>query len=80
MNVELQEFLEKLAEVLEVPSVALADDFRSVPLWSSLVGFAVMVMFDLEYGIELTAAELKSAKTVADLARKAGVLGPMERT
>lgn len=76
MDAELDNFLERLAEVLEVPSVALGDDFRMVPMWSSLVGFSVMLMFDLEYGVELTAAELKAAKTVADLAKKAGVLDP----
>ena len=74
MDAELQNFLDRLAETLEVPSVALTDDFRTVPMWSSLVGFSVMVMFDLEYGKALTAEELKQAKTVADLARKAGVL------
>lgn len=63
-----------MAETLEVPSVALDDEFRSVPMWSSLVGFSVMVMFDLEYGKELTAAELQSARTVRDLAKKAGVV------
>ena len=77
MSERLENFLERLAEVLEVPSVALEDDFRTVPMWSSLVGFSVMLMFDLEYGLELTAWELKSAKTVADLAKKAGVLGPL---
>jgi len=73
MNLEVQTFLDRLAEVLEVPSVSLDDDFRAVPMWSSLVGFSVMVMFDLEYGVGLTAEELKSARTVRDLARKAGI-------
>jgi len=73
MSSELQTFLDKLAETLEVPSVSLDDDFRTVPLWSSLVGFSVMVMFDLEYGVGLTAEELKAARTVRDLAKKAGI-------
>jgi len=73
MSPELQTFLDKLAEVLEVPSVSPDDDFRSVPMWSSLVGFSVMVMFDLEYGVGLTAEELKAAHTVRDLAKKAGI-------
>jgi len=73
MSPELQTFCEKVAEALEVPSVALDDDFRTVPMWSSLVGFSVMVMFDLEYGVALTAEELKAARTVRDLAEKAGV-------
>ena len=71
---KLQDFLDRLAETLEVPALALDDDFRSVPMWSSLAGFSVMVMFDLEYGKGLTAAELQVARTVRDLARKAGVV------
>jgi len=73
MSPDLQTFLDKLAEVLEVPSVSLDDDFRAVPMWSSLVGFSVMVLFENEFGCLLTAAELMAAKTVGDLAKKAGV-------
>jgi len=73
MSPELQTFLDKLAETLEVPSVALDDDFRVVPMWSSLVGFSVMVLFENEFGKVLTAAELQAAQTVGDLARRAGV-------
>ena len=75
MDSESQKFLERIAEVLEVPSVTLDDDFRAVPMWSSLVGFSTMVMIDLEYGRQVTAADLKSAKTVRDLAKLAGVDG-----
>ncbi len=74
MSENLQIFLDKLSEVLEVPCLSLDDDFRAVPMWSSLVGFSVMVMFDLEYGVGLTADELKAARTVRDLAKKAGVV------
>ena len=74
MDAQLQTFLDRLAETLETPSVSLDDDIRATPMWSSLVGFAVMVMLDLEYGKTLTAEELKQAHTVRDLARKAGVV------
>ena len=74
MDPELQKFLERLAETLEVPSVGLDDDFRSVPMWSSLVGFSVMVMIDLDYNREIKAADLQAARTVRDLARLAGVI------
>ena len=70
----MQTFLDRLAEVLEVPSVSLETDFRTVPMWSSMTGFAVMVMMDLDYGKGVTAADLKAAKTVADLAKLAGVV------
>ena len=75
MDSESQKFLERIAEVLEVPSVTLDDDFRAVPMWSSLVGFSTMVMIDLEYGRQVTAADLKAATTVRDLAKLAGVDG-----
>jgi len=74
MSPELQNFLDRLAEVLEVPSVSLDDEFRSVPMWSSLVGFSVMILFESEFGRVLTVAELQAAKTVGDLAKKAGVV------
>ena len=73
METEVQTFLERLAETLEVPSVSLDDDFRSVPMWSSLVGFAVMVMFELEYEKPLSVTDLKQAATVRDLAKLAGI-------
>ena len=75
MDLSVQTFLERIAEVLEVPSVTLDDDFRAVPMWSSLVGFSTMVMIDLEYGRQVTAADLTAAKTVRDLAKLAGVEG-----
>lgn len=73
MESEVQTFLERLAETLEVSSVSLDDDFRSVPMWSSLVGFAVMVMFELEYEKPLSVTDLKQAATVRDLAKLAGI-------
>ncbi|MGN0855441.1 MAG: acyl carrier protein [Kiritimatiellia bacterium] len=69
----MQDFLDQVAEVLEVPSVALADDFRTVPYWSSLTGFALIVMMAQRYGRTVSADELRAARTVADLARLAGV-------
>ena len=75
MDLSVETFLERIAEVLEVPSITLDDDFRAVPMWSSLVGFSTMVMIDLEYGRQVTATDLKSAKTVRDLAKLAGVDG-----
>lgn len=75
MDSQVQTFLDRVAEVLEVPSVALEDDFRTAPLWSSLSGFALMVMVENEYGCSLTAGELQTLRTVGELARKVGVIG-----
>ena len=69
----MQEFLDRVAEVLEVPAIGAADDFRSVPMWGSLMGFGLIVMIGQKYGRKVAAADIASARTVADLARLAGV-------
>ena len=73
MEPELQTFLDRLAEVLEVPSIGPADDFRAVPMWSSLVGFSVLVMLEQSYGRRVEMSAFMSARTVRDLAKLAGV-------
>lgn len=69
----MQEFLSRVAEVLEVPAVRPEDEFRSVPMWGSLTGFALAVMLEQSYGRRLTAADFANLRTVADLAAAAGV-------
>ncbi len=69
----MQEFLGWVAEVLEVPEVGAADDFRSVPMWGSLMGFGLIVMIGQKYGRRVSAADIVAARTVADLAALAGV-------
>ena len=69
----VQEFLDQVAEVLEVPSVGPEDDFRQVPLWSSLAAFGILTMLEQRYGLQLGLADLQAARTVRDLAKRAGV-------
>ena len=71
----MDEFLDSVAEVLEVSGVAPSDDFRQVPMWGSLMGFGLIVMIGQRYGRGISAADLAGAKTVLDLARLAGVEG-----
>lgn len=71
----MKEFLERVAEVLEVPEIGADDDFRSVPMWGSLLGFGLMVMIGQRYGRRVSAADMAASRTVADLAALAGV-GP----
>jgi len=68
-----QEFLERVAGILEVPSVAPETDFRAGPLWDSLTAFALRVMIHQRFGRELSAADLEKCRTVADLMAVAGV-------
>ncbi len=71
---DAQEFLERTARILEVPSVAADTDFRAGPLWDSLTAFALRVMIDQRCGRKLTGADIDSCKTVSDLMKAAGVV------
>ena len=57
----------------EVPSVSPDYAFRSAPGWSSLMGFALIVLLDQAYHVTLTVEDFLKLETVADLARAAGV-------
>ena len=69
----MQEFLERVADVLEVSAVQPGDAFRDVPMWGSLTGFALVVMIEQRYGKRLTAEDFAPLRTVADLAAVVGV-------
>ncbi|MBQ4200162.1 MAG: acyl carrier protein [Kiritimatiellae bacterium] len=71
----MQKFLDKVAEVLEVPSVTPDFAFRSAPEWSSLTGFALLVMCEQEYGARIAPDDFLKLRTVGDLAAAAGVVG-----
>ncbi len=73
MATRTQEFLERVAGILEVPDVSPDADFRAGPLWDSLTAFALRVMIDQRFGKALSAAELEKCRTVADLMAAAGV-------
>lgn len=70
---EAQEFLDRTAGILEVPSVTPDTDFRSGPLWDSLTAFALRVMIDQRCGKRLSGADIETCKTVSDLMKAAGV-------
>jgi acyl carrier protein len=46
-----------------VPETRLAD----LPEWDSLAALGVIVMFDMEYSITITGADLKNCETIKDL-------------
>ncbi len=70
---EAQEFLERTARILEVPSVTPDTDFRAGPLWDSLTAFALRVMIDQRCGKRLSGVDIEACKTVSDLMKAAGV-------
>ena len=62
-----EEFLVALADVLEVPSIGLGDDYRETPLWGSLTAFALKVMLQQRFGVTLTLGELAAFPTAGGL-------------
>ena len=69
----MNEFLVRVANILETPSVAQDLEFRTVRGWGSMMGFALFIMLEDEYGVKLTPESFRELKTVADLMSAAGV-------
>ena len=73
MSMNQQTFLDRVAGILEVPSVGPDTDFRAGPLWDSLTAFALRVMISQKCGRTLSGADIDACRTVADLMAAAGV-------
>lgn len=69
----MNEFLDRVANILETPDAGPGLEFRSVSGWGSMMGFALFVMLEDEYGVKLTPAQFRELKTVADLMQVAEV-------
>ena len=63
----MNDFLDRVANVLEVPEATEELEFRSVPGWGSMMGFALFIMLEDEYGAKMTPEQFRELKTVADL-------------
>ena len=63
----MDEFLDRVANILEIPEATPELEFRSVPGWGSMMGFALFVMLEDEYGVRLAPEQFRDRKTVADL-------------
>ena len=68
----MDEFINKVSVVLEVPSVTPDTCFRTIVGWCSLKAFGLLVMLEQDYGKTLSIDEFLKLETVADLARAAG--------
>ena len=70
----MEEFTAKIADILEVDSVAPDFRFRTVDDWNSLKGFSLMVLMEQDYGKEMSVDDFLGCETVNDLAKFAGVV------
>lgn len=65
------DFFCRVADILEVPAVTPEFEFRSVPGWGSMMGFALYVMLEDEYGVNITPERFRELKTVGSLIAEA---------
>jgi len=63
----MNEFLQKIAGILEVDVVNETDNLKAFPQWDSLAVLSVIAMLDANYGVNLRAADFQEVGTAADL-------------
>lgn len=67
----MTEFCSTLAEILDVEALTEDDVLADFPAWDSLSVLSTLAMLDSQYGVNLTAKDLKDVRTVADLWNRA---------
>ena len=63
----MNEFCEKIADILDTETISETDLLADFPEWDSLSILSVIAMLDSNYGVNLDSDNLKGVKTVADL-------------
>lgn len=69
----MNEFLDKVAEILEVDAVTPELKFREIDDWNSMKGFSLIVLLEGDYGKQMPIALFLKCETVGELAAFAGV-------
>ncbi len=63
----MEEFLKKMAAILEQETVKPDDDLKAFPQWDSLAVLSVIAMLDASYGVNLRAADFGPVNTAGEL-------------
>ena len=63
----MNEFFQKIAEILEVDEVKEGDVLRDFAQWDSLSILTLIATIGSTYGVNLTAVVFKEAKTAGEL-------------
>lgn len=63
----MNEFLMKIANILEEKAVKETDKLKAFAQWDSLAVLSVIAMLDANYGVNLRAAEFEQVNTAGDL-------------
>lgn len=67
---DIQTFIEKFAEAVDVDASVLAaeTEFRNLDEWDSVAYISVIAMMDEEYDIQIEMAQFKQLKTLGAIA------------
>jgi acyl carrier protein len=57
----------QLAEILEADQVNPEDILNKFDYWDSLTVLSILAMFDANYGVNLTAADVRAMRTAGEL-------------
>lgn len=63
----MDKFLAEMAEILEEDSVQATDELERFESWDSLAVLSVVAMADEQFGVNLSAQDIRRADTVAEL-------------
>ncbi len=63
----MENFLFKLAEILEVDKVEMNNVLKDFDEWDSLTSLSIIATIDADFNVNISAEELLSASTVDDL-------------
>ncbi len=63
----MNEFLNKIAGILEVAAVQEGDNLKAFPQWDSLSVLSVIAMLDADYQVNLKATDFKQVQTAGEL-------------
>lgn len=67
---DINTFIKKFCDELEVEEAELINgetDFHEIDEWSSMSGMRVIAFIEMEYGVLLSAADIRSAATLSEL-------------
>ena len=63
----MEKYLDNIAEMLEVDSVSLDDEFQKFDSWDSLTALSIISVTKTIYGVIITTEDILKSKTVGNL-------------
>jgi acyl carrier protein len=63
----MDEFLEQMADIFEVDTIHLDDRLEDFDAWDSLTQLTLISLADENYGVTISAGELRNSETIGGL-------------